>query len=82
MAVNEEEQRIRFGTCKRNPGRLPDAVDALTRSAGRFLDSHTRFNGWQAEYVAIAPDIAEEMKTALQARGVIPQSLRELTHGL
>lgn len=82
VAVNEEERRIRFGTCKRNPERLPGAIDALKRSAGRFLDSHGRFDGWQAEYVAVAPDIAPELQEALQAREVIPQSLRALTQGL
>jgi uncharacterized protein len=82
VAVSEEERRIRFGTCKRNPERLPGAIDALMRSAGRFLDAHPRFHGWRIEYVAIAPDIGLELKAALMARGVIPQSLRELIRGL
>jgi hypothetical protein len=29
VAVNEDEQRIRFGTCKRNPERLIGSADAL-----------------------------------------------------
>ncbi len=82
VAVSEEERRIRFGTCKRNPERLPGAIDALMRSAGRFLDAHPRFHGWRIEYVAIAPDIGLELKAALRTRGVIPQSLRELIRGL
>jgi hypothetical protein len=82
VAVNEEERRIRFGTCKRNQEKLPGAIDSLTRSAGRFLDSHARFNTWQAEYVAIAPVIGPDMKTMLQARGVTAQSLADLIQGL
>lgn len=82
VAVNEDEHRIRFGTCKRNPERLPGAVDALVRSSGRFLDAHKRFNGWRVEYVAIAPMLGDELKVALEARNVIPQSLGELIQGL
>lgn len=82
VAVNEEERRIRFGTCRRNQERLPGSIDALTRSAGRFLDSHTRFNAWRAEYVAIAPTINPDMRTALAARGVIAQSLSDLIQRL
>ena len=82
MAVNEEEQRIRFGTCKRNPDRLPGTVDSLVRSAGRFLDAHGRFAGWRIDYVAIAPDIDPALRVELSARGVIPQSLGDLLVGL
>jgi AAA+ ATPase superfamily predicted ATPase len=82
VAVNEDEKRIRFGTCKRNPDRLPGAADALKRSAGRFLDAHAKFKGWTSEYVAIAPDIGENVRAALQERDVLPQSLVDLTAGL
>ncbi len=82
VAVNEEEQRIRFGTCKRNPDRLPGTVDSLVRSAGRFLDAHGRFAGWRIDYVAIAPDIDPALRVELSARGVIPQSLGDLLVGL
>lgn len=82
VAVNEDEHRIRFGTCKRNPERLPESVDGLLRSAARFLNSHPRFNGWRAEYVAIAPTIEEEARAALAARGVLAESMSDLTQGL
>lgn len=82
VAVNEEERRIRFGTCKRNPERLPGAVDALVRSAARFLAAHARFHGWRTEYVAIGPQIGAELKTALESRGVVSQSLADLIRGL
>lgn len=82
VAVNEDERRLRFGTCKRNPERLPGAVDALKRSAGRFLESHARFADWQTEFVAIAPDIGEAVKVELHTLGIMPQSLRDLTAGL
>lgn len=82
VAVNEDDRRIRFGTCKRNPERLPGAAEALRRSAARFLDTHPRFGGWRAEYVAIAPAIDPAQRAEVQSAGVMPQSLRELTEGL
>lgn len=82
VAVNEEERRIRFGTCKRNPQRLPGETDALLRSAGRFLAAHPRFNNWRAEYVAVSPTITAEVRAVLAGRGVIAQSLSDLIQGL
>lgn len=82
VAVNDDERRIRFGTCKRNPDRLLSAANTLKRSADRFLALHGRFNGWDSEYVAIAPDIDSQLKTALKGQGVIPQSLADLTRDL
>lgn len=82
VAVNEDEQRIRFGTCKRNPDRLLESIDGLTRSATRFLSSHPRFSGWQVEYVAIAPVIGADVTATLAARGVVAESLLDLTSGL
>ena len=82
VAVNEDERRIRFGTCKRNPDRLIGSADALKTGADRFLAVHPKFQGWTSEYVAIAPDIGESARAALQERDVLPQSLVDLTAGL
>lgn len=82
VAVNEDERRIRFGTCKRNPERLPESVDGLMRSADRFLGVQPRFKGWRIEYVAIAPSIDAATQAALAAREVVPESLADLTAGL
>lgn len=82
VAVNEEEGRIRFGTCKRNPERLPGAIAALKSSASRFLIAHPRFSTWRVEYVAIAPDISLGIRGDLAAQDVQSQSLIDLTQGL
>lgn len=82
VAVCEDEQRIRFGTCKRNPERLLAAVPALQLASERFLVAHPRFAHWQVEHVAIAPEISQEQRDALMARAVLPQSLRDLTRDL
>jgi AAA+ ATPase superfamily predicted ATPase len=79
VAINEDERRIRFGSCKRNPQRLLASVEGLSRSAGRFLDANPRFAGWAIEYVAIGPEVDPALSANLRAAGVTVQSLRELT---
>ena len=79
VAINEDECRIRFGSCKRNPLRLLASVEGLRTSAGRFLQAHPRFAGWTVEYVAIAPEVDPVLSANLQVAGVTVQSLRDLT---
>ena len=82
VAVNEDEQRVRFGTCKRNQEKLPGSVNGLVRSVERFLTQYPRFRHWHIEYVAIAPDIDDSIKKALEDRNVQAESLRSLISGL
>lgn len=82
VAVNEDEKRIRFGTCKRNAERLPSSIEGLARSADRFVKLHTRFKGWNSELVAIAPSIDSEISAKLLEQSVTPESLTTLIQGL
>ncbi|MCI5069293.1 MULTISPECIES: DUF234 domain-containing protein, partial [Pseudomonadota] len=82
VAVNEDEQRIRFCSCKRNGEKLPGSVNGLERSARRFLGAYRRFAHWRSELVGIAPDISNTTRGELAERGVLAQSLGELTSGL
>jgi hypothetical protein len=82
VAINGQEQRIRFGTCKRNPDKLLASVPALQRSAQRFVDAQPRFKDWKAEFVAIAPELGAEHMDALRRQNVLGQSLAELTRNL
>lgn len=82
VAVCEDERRIRFGSAKRNPGKLLGSVDRLRECAGRFLNTHRAFSDWEVEYVAIAPRIDGSLSARLKAEGVIAQSLPDLIAGL
>lgn len=82
VAVNEDERRIRFGTCKRNPARLPASINGLKASAARFLAAHGRFSNWKVEYVGIAPTVGEDIRAKLAEDGVIAESLTDLIQGL
>lgn len=78
VAMNEDERRIRFGSCKRNADKLPGSIAGLKHAAGRFLAVQKRFAGWSVEYAAIAPTIPDELRRQLEAEGVVPQSLSDL----
>ncbi len=82
VAISEDDRRIRFGTCKRNPDKLPASIQPLMRSAERFLDAHRRFSDWTIEYVGFAPKIAPRHRAQLTAQGALAQDLDDLTRGL
>jgi AAA+ ATPase superfamily predicted ATPase len=79
VALHEESRIIRFGSCKRNHAKLLSDIPNLKRHAKRFLDAHPKLGDWQAQYVAIAPEIPRELVGSIQEAGVIPQDLRLLT---
>lgn len=79
VAVAESERRIRFGTCRRNPEKLFDSLGGLRAGAELFLQAHGRFRDWHSEFVAIAPEIAPQLRTRLKKMDTIPQDLRDLT---
>lgn len=78
VAVSEERHCIRFGTCKRNPEKLLSSVEALERNARTFMAHHPVYEGWQVEYVAVAPSMTRDLRDQLQGRGVLAQPLSEL----
>jgi AAA+ ATPase superfamily predicted ATPase len=82
VAINEDDRRIRFGTCKRNANKLHASVIGLKQASGRFLDAYPHYRDWQVEWVGIAPEIPEGVRGVLQEESVMPQSLGDLTEGL
>lgn len=82
VAVNDDDRVVRFGTIKRSAARLLGSVDALKGHIDRFLAVHRGYRDWRLERVAIAPRIDPELRSALEAQGVIPQDLTDLVRGL
>lgn len=78
VAVSESTQTLRFGTCKRNPGKLVASVPRLKECVGAFLRHHHVYAGWTVEYCAIAPEIPVDIVLTLRNEGVIAQSLTTL----
>lgn len=82
VALDEEEQRLRLGTCKRNPARLITDLDRFSGHCERFIAAFPRFSDWRIERVAIAPELTSEQRHSVEQQGFIPQDLQDLTRGL
>jgi AAA+ ATPase superfamily predicted ATPase len=82
VAINEDEQRVRFATCKRNPDKLMGSITSLKRASERFLDAYPRFRSWRHEWIAVAPEILPDTRQLLEQQGMIAESLTDLTKDL
>ena len=82
VAINEADGRIRFGSCKRNSGRLVTDAFNFIAHVERFLTAFPAYRSWTVERVAIAPRLDDDARKALNRAGLIPQDLNDLTAGL
>jgi hypothetical protein len=82
VAVNEESETIRFGSCKRSPVKLLSDVNNFKQHVERFLKSMPRYQHWTKHYVGISPLLSNEQRSILQSHDIIPQDLNDLTLGL
>lgn len=72
VAVNENEQRVRFGSCKRSSAKhTPAALATFGQHVDDFLATAAgrRFKGWQQERALYAPDFSDAARQTLQAQG-------------
>ncbi len=82
VAVNEPDQRIRFGSCKRSPARLLADVTNFRDHVTRFLGTLRTYQSWSVEHVGIAPVLDADQRRVLARHDVIPQDLHDLTADL
>lgn len=82
VAINEDDRRLRLGTCKRNAQKLCGSVAALRQARDRFLRLQPRFADWRVELVAIAPHIPDAVRQQLRSEEVLSQSLTDLIQGM
>jgi uncharacterized protein len=82
VAVNETEQAIRFGSCKRSPKKLLSDVNNFKQHVGRFLQTMPQYQDWKQQYVGISPVLDAEQRAILTDHDIIPQDLNDLTLGL
>lgn len=82
VAINEEERRLRLGSCKRSADRLVATLVQAHGHVHRFCNAMPQFTGWHVERVAIAPELGPAHRRACEAAGFLPQDLRDLTEGL
>jgi AAA+ ATPase superfamily predicted ATPase len=82
VAVNDEDRRIRFGSCKRSPDKLLSDITNFKNHVDRFLNENRTYQTWQREYIGVAPRLTEEQRRVLTRHDIIPQPLNELIAGL
>ncbi|MEK8087488.1 ATP-binding protein [Aquabacterium sp. A3] len=80
VALNETEQTVRFGSCKRSETKHDRASLAKTHQHIQdFLSTSNgkRFKGWKQERALYAPRFTDLQRTALQQQGWICVDLRD-----
>ena len=82
VAVNEEEEIIRFGSCKRSPSKLISDINNFKGHVDRFLKALPEYKAWKVQYAGIAPSLDREQRAILEHHDVIPQDLNDLMLGL
>lgn len=83
IALNEESRIIRFGSCKRDPGK--HTIGELGRFDGhieRFLDAFPKYRHWTMEKTAITTEHTTATMKATMDAGYISEDLVALTNGL
>lgn len=78
IALNEDERRIRLGSCKRSPEKLLSDLDNFRGHVARFLEEFERLAEWKIELLGVAPVLTPEQRELLSASGFVPQSLDDL----
>ncbi len=82
VAVNEAEQKIRFGSCKRSEEKLLVSISSLKKCADKFLKEFSQYNKWSVEYVVIAPQISNENRARITSQNILVEDFSDLFKGL
>lgn len=78
VAWNEDDRRVRFGSCKRNAdGHDPGSLRAFRDHVGRFLATRTgrRFRDWRQELALFSPEFPAGRRAALEGDGWVCRDL-------
>jgi hypothetical protein len=82
VAFNETTETIRFGSCKRSPGKLIADVNNFKQHVARFIQTMPKYQGWSQQLVGISPVLDLDQRATLTSHDIIPQDLNDLTNGL
>ncbi|HMO37207.1 MAG TPA: hypothetical protein PKA06_14305, partial [Gemmatales bacterium] len=73
---------IRFGSCKRSPGKLISDVNNFKQHVARFIQTMPKYQNWSQQLVGISPVLDLDHRAILNSHDIIPQDLNDLTQGL
>jgi AAA+ ATPase superfamily predicted ATPase len=82
VAVDRDQKRIRFGTCKRSEAELAQSVPGLKQSAEKFLSVHKKYRSWKTEYCAVSPKVSQSVGAQLKKLHVLPEDFQSLLSGI
>lgn len=82
VAMNEDDRRIRFGSCKRSALKLVTDITNFRGHVERFLDAFPKFRAWHVELVGFSPELNLQVRSHLNHYGVIAEDLVDLTRDL
>ena len=80
VACNDEDQVVRFGSCKRSADRHDgSSLRSFDGHIGRFLKSKEghRFKGWSMQKALFSPSFSASLKKELEAKGFICRDLAD-----
>lgn len=78
VAVNEEERRIRFGSCKRSPSKLIADINNFKSHVERFLELKPSYKGWSIELAGISPVLDKTQRHILLEHQIMAQDIHDL----
>lgn len=82
VLLDEEQQRLRLGSCKRSADKLVVDLPRFDGHVERFLRAFPRFRDWTVERLAVAPTLAADHRAACGRAGYLARDLGDLTDGL
>ena len=82
VAMNEDDKRIRFGSCKRSPRKLVADVNNFRGHVERFLDVFPQYRSWRIELVGFAPELDQSARSILHHHDMLAEDLVDLTRNL
>lgn len=83
VALNADENVIRFGSCKRDPANHTEhELGKFDGHISRFLDALAKYKPWTKERTAITVRHTNDSKIASTMAGYISEDLLTLTEGL
>ncbi len=86
VAINEDQRKIRFGSCKRNAdshsgSERKNFAEHVHRFLGETKEGR-KFNDWQVEKVLYAPDFAPSIRSGLEEKGWMCRDLADFQQRL
>ncbi len=85
ISWNEDDRRVRFGSCKRNPEKHNlESLQTFQSHVGKFLSTKKgrRFKEWRHEFALFSPDFPDEKRRELEEDNWICRDLNDFRNML